>query len=247
MADGKMVTIPARDLKDQALDWAVHKSNYVRQFEDGYVSLSQEDLDRYSPSKNWSQGGQILESEEISVVRERDQWHAEHAIKGIKGDATPFVGRTALEAAMISYVSFCLANDDGCVSVPERLTESHKGFMAMKKYFIEPKQLDRLQILANTLPGGPLTAEISAILRNVQDAQEIKNDPDVIQISWAIQDVQSVRDLDDDQAREVLACLKDGHDAGIGISWDVIKTVADELFGENKVHSMRPHLSTTPA
>ena len=37
-------------------------------------------------------------------------------------------------------------------------------------------------------------------------------------------------DLTDDQAREVLQQASDRHDAGIGITWDVLEIHADNLF-----------------
>ncbi len=52
-----------------------------------------------------------------------------------------------------------------------------------------------------------------------------------LSIRWHIDDVLSVRpDLTNDQARQVLASLKHGHDANIGINWEVIEIVADIEF-----------------
>ena len=54
---------------------------------------------------------------------------------------------------------------------------------------------------------------------------------DWISIRWHIDDILSMRpDLTDDQARQVLSYLKRGHDANIGINWDVIEIVADNEF-----------------
>ncbi len=54
---------------------------------------------------------------------------------------------------------------------------------------------------------------------------------DEIAITWHIDDVKEVRPhLTDAQAREVLQQVKHGHDASIGVNWDVLKTVADDLF-----------------
>ena len=54
---------------------------------------------------------------------------------------------------------------------------------------------------------------------------------DEIAISWHIDDVKEIRpDLTDDQAREVLQQAKDRHDAGVGISWDVLAIHAEDLF-----------------
>lgn len=50
---------------------------------------------------------------------------------------------------------------------------------------------------------------------------------------WHLEDVKSRRpDLSDDQCREVLTALEHRHDAEIGINWDVIDAIADDLFSE---------------
>lgn len=50
---------------------------------------------------------------------------------------------------------------------------------------------------------------------------------------WSVDDVQSVRpDLTDEQAWEVLLLAKHGHDANFGISWDVLSTLAEALYGD---------------
>ena len=52
-----------------------------------------------------------------------------------------------------------------------------------------------------------------------------------LSIRWHIDDVLSIRpDLTNDQARQVLLSLKHGHDANIGINWEVIEIVADYEF-----------------
>ncbi len=54
-----------------------------------------------------------------------------------------------------------------------------------------------------------------------------------IAIIWDIEDVNEVRpDLTEQQAFEVLENVKRHHDATIGINWDTLQCVADELFGE---------------
>lgn len=55
---------------------------------------------------------------------------------------------------------------------------------------------------------------------------------DVITVTWQIGDVQSVRpDLSDEQARAVLQAVEEGHDATIGINWNVLELAAARLFG----------------
>lgn len=52
-----------------------------------------------------------------------------------------------------------------------------------------------------------------------------------INIVWSIDDVLSVRPhLNKEQASAVLVHLKRHHDASIGINWDVIETIANDLF-----------------
>jgi hypothetical protein len=50
---------------------------------------------------------------------------------------------------------------------------------------------------------------------------------------WSIEDVQEVRpDLTEEQAWEVLQQVERGHDATIGINWDVLSCHADQLDDE---------------
>jgi len=53
-----------------------------------------------------------------------------------------------------------------------------------------------------------------------------------IAIVWSIEDVREVRpDLTDDQCWEALQAAKNQHDALVGLSWDTLRCVADDLFG----------------
>ena len=57
------------------------------------------------------------------------------------------------------------------------------------------------------------------------------NPADSISITWHIDDVAELRpDLTPDQCREVLAQTLRRHDADLGISWDILKIHADDLF-----------------
>jgi hypothetical protein len=54
-----------------------------------------------------------------------------------------------------------------------------------------------------------------------------------ISITWNIDDVLSVRPrLTKLQASLFLAHIKKNHDANIGINWEVIEIVSDQLFSE---------------
>ena len=58
-----------------------------------------------------------------------------------------------------------------------------------------------------------------------------EDDPDEITIVWSTEDVLCTRpDLTKDQAREVLYELDHNHDASIGINWEVIEIVAENMF-----------------
>lgn len=62
------------------------------------------------------------------------------------------------------------------------------------------------------------------------EAEEL---PDSISITWSIDDVQEVRpDLTKDQCREVLAAVGDRHDATLGVNWDTLSIIADQLYPE---------------
>ena len=61
------------------------------------------------------------------------------------------------------------------------------------------------------------------------------NSPDGITISWTVDDVQTAAEeedqaVTDEEAREILAELKQKHDAEIGINWEVIKSVISNYF-----------------
>ena len=52
-------------------------------------------------------------------------------------------------------------------------------------------------------------------------------------LGWSVEDVQEVRpDLTDEQAWEVLRQVERRHDATIGITWDTLEWVAEDLFGD---------------
>ncbi len=74
------------------------------------------------------------------------------------------------------------------------------------------------------------TQQLEQALNAIQ--HELKNRPDVdqITITWHVEDVQGQRpELTVAQCRQVLKALERNHDATVGINWDVIDCVADEL------------------
>ena len=73
----------------------------------------------------------------------------------------------------------------------------------------------------------------SPIVGSSDDIHSLLADRGWIAIFWSYEDVLSVRpDLSRDQAWDVLASCRKYHDAEIGINWEVLKVVADDLFPE---------------
>jgi len=65
--------------------------------------------------------------------------------------------------------------------------------------------------------------------------KEEQSEMDTISALWDIKDVQSQHpELTDTQAAEVLSTAIAQHDPSIGISWEVLGEVAEELFGGEK-------------
>lgn len=55
--------------------------------------------------------------------------------------------------------------------------------------------------------------------------------PDTISIIWSIADVQEVRPkLSKTKCREILQEVLRQHNAELGVTWETIESVADELF-----------------
>ena len=71
-------------------------------------------------------------------------------------------------------------------------------------------------------------------------------DPDsMIAIVWSIEDVQHVRPhVTDDQAMDVLLEAKKHHDTDLGLTWETLRTIADDLFpidaDPEQRHTARP-------
>ena len=60
---------------------------------------------------------------------------------------------------------------------------------------------------------------------------KVKPPKESISITWWIEDIQSLRpDSKREQAAQVLNTLKTPHNAEIGVNWDVIRTVCDDLY-----------------
>ena len=102
------------ELTGAALDWAVAKCADLPY---PHVYDEQGEIVEVSPSTNWSQGGPIIEREEISVNWASGQWQAHTA-----NDQDEYVqieyGPTPLIAAMRCYVASKLGDE---VEIPEEL------------------------------------------------------------------------------------------------------------------------------
>lgn len=120
--------ICANELNGVALDWAVAMSQGLtdKTLKIGYMTALEVIIDeygelydmrygrQYSPSTNWSQGGPIIEREEIATHRweceehrnPEIRWRAELPRKGIFAK-----GPTPLVAAMRCYVASKLGED----------------------------------------------------------------------------------------------------------------------------------------
>jgi hypothetical protein len=108
--------IKTADLTGPALDWAVAKSDGW----DGpdlasYLFTSR----RVKPSVDWSQGGPIIEREEISIAQDSGTWRAD-ICPAHGGDHIDMTGPTPLIAAMRCFVASKLGHE---VEIPEELDE----------------------------------------------------------------------------------------------------------------------------
>lgn len=105
------------DLTGLALDWAV--ANALPEPKNTLELLDRCIYNGFNPSTNWSQGGPIIEREEIdTLVEQRDlkTWAAEiyHSPKGYIRQRGP----TPLIAAMRCYVASKMGDE---VEIPEEL------------------------------------------------------------------------------------------------------------------------------
>ncbi|MBX9791387.1 MAG: hypothetical protein K2Y37_20900 [Pirellulales bacterium] len=77
----------------------------------------------------------------------------------------------------------------------------------------------------------PLGTERIATQEAIADIHALLEERRQIAVIWSVEDVQAVReDLTDDQAWDVLKRCDRKHDCNLGITWDTIEIVADDLF-----------------
>ena len=111
------------ELTGAALDWAVAEAEGF--FKDDMASVRNGVVDvfyfdEYSPSTDWSQGGEIIERERLSITPREGYWEAYCHDNLFKDDGSDHfqMGTTPLIAAMRCYVASKLG---GSVQLPEEL------------------------------------------------------------------------------------------------------------------------------
>lgn len=126
--------IKTADLIRPTLDWAVATiEGYVCQFDDevsgpwlvpqeGFLH-DEKPLSEFSPSTNWSQGGPIIEREELGLKRNAPcsqgrEWEASPSITAKGAGGKWDYGPTPLLAAMRCFVASRLGDE---VDIPEGL------------------------------------------------------------------------------------------------------------------------------
>ena len=115
--------IKTADLIGPALDWAVAKCDQQQWSDEDALLWVQDDEYQYNPSTDWSQGGPIIEREELGLKRNAPcsqgrEWEASPSITAKGAGGKWGYGPTPLIAAMRCYVASKLGNE---VEVPKEL------------------------------------------------------------------------------------------------------------------------------
>ncbi len=126
-----------------------------------------------------------------------------------------------------------LSNHDNFQQIIYKLRQLRKyapELLALCQYLVSPTSYLDVAIPHNKKDRlSELLAQI--IVESTTTANQKEQLTRSIVIIWAIEDVQVVRpDLTDEQAAQVLEQVKQGHDASIGINWEVLEAVADIEF-----------------
>lgn len=128
-----MKKVLVSELTGTALDWAVAKCGDFTLYQiwpDRISIISGRNWENYSPSTDWSQGGPIIEQNEITVLRgndlffpngnEQGDYYEQLWIAQVYGEAMRFMhGQTPLQAAMRCYVASKLGDE---IEIPEELS-----------------------------------------------------------------------------------------------------------------------------
>ena len=118
--------IKTSELTDAALDWAVAECNgYAEGLKpykgaDGTLYLATEHGYTHMESRNWAQGGPIIEREQICIFVRNATWpdHQRWSARPNTADGDSELGPTPLIAAMRCYVASKLGDE---VEIPEEL------------------------------------------------------------------------------------------------------------------------------
>lgn len=113
------------ELQEAALDWAVEKCEFARLAQNGFPVApwveqlhAEGDLSTY-PSRDWAQGGPIVERERIELRGDGDEgWIAYDNLNPAQKGTTPLV------AAMRCYVASKLGDE---VEVPDELLQGEQA------------------------------------------------------------------------------------------------------------------------
>jgi hypothetical protein len=125
--------IKTDNLPDPALDWAVAKCEGWDKYLENDLPVRYADADgqdiAWSPSTDWSQGGPIIEREEIGIRRNAPcsdgrQWEASGSITAKGAGYRWGYGRTPLVAAMRCFVASKLGEE---VDIPDDLLPRDYG------------------------------------------------------------------------------------------------------------------------
>jgi len=126
--------IKTQDLTGHALDWAVAKAENLDVYlDDGIVCLKGQPFDDVSPywlpTKNWAQGGPIIEREGLCVqpycslyeYKPILEWESFVMARCFENEHPRGIGPTPLIAAMRCFVASRLGDE---VDVPDELVEA---------------------------------------------------------------------------------------------------------------------------
>jgi hypothetical protein len=124
---------------------------------------------------------------------------------------------TALES-IVDYAENEASSLESLKDSPEAEAEAERAWRT-----VEAARATIAQAKASGIAATPGSIDIHALLAGRRQIASI----------WSVEDVQSIRpDLTDEQALAVLKAAEDGHDATIGINWDVLECHAQMLYGD---------------
>lgn len=141
-----MKKLKTADLAGAALDWAVAKAERftVEACELPRIVVERSDLQSspltfFSPSTTWSDGGPIIEREDIALCKDEGNWMADLCPAADKEQVEAY-GSSALVAAMRAYVISKFGTE---IDIPSALCcETKPGTVCLKVADLEGQALD---------------------------------------------------------------------------------------------------------